>query len=99
MRDRACEHAYEAMSGVLTPRCRVRREAVKPYESARDCHHGQPSRTRPATKQTAPATAQNVLPVIDDPWIRRVVPCPIQTRPVRHNTAPRTRRTTITKKP
>jgi hypothetical protein len=28
-----------------------------------------------------------------------VVPCPIQTRPVRHNTAPRTRRTTITKEP
>jgi len=34
---------------------------------ARDWRHGQPSRKRPAATQTAPITAQNVLPVIDEP--------------------------------
>ncbi len=35
-------------------------------------------------------TAQKVLPVIDEPWMR-LVPCPIQTRPVRLSRAPTTR--------
>jgi hypothetical protein len=33
--------------------------------------HGQLSRPRPATTHAAPMTAQNVLPVIDDPLIKR----------------------------
>src|SRR3954447_20895058 len=44
----------------------------------------------PATTQTAPITAQNVLPVIDDPWMRDV-PWPIQTRPVRQSNTPTAR--------
>src|SRR5581483_6730605 len=35
-------------------------------------------------------TAQNVLPVIDEPWIRSS-PCPSQTTPVRNSNAPRIR--------
>jgi len=62
---------------------------------ARDWRHGQPSRKRPAATQTAPITAQNVLPVIDEPWMR-LVPWPIQTTPVRQSKAPTTRRTTVT---
>src|SRR4029079_1796846 len=57
--------------------------------------HGQPSRTRPATAQKAPITAQNVLPVIDEPWMR-VVPWPIQTTPVRQSRAPTRRRRMVT---
>src|SRR5262249_31972401 len=44
----------------------------------------------PVPRHTAPITAQNVLPVIDEPWIR-VVTWPIQTRPVKASKAPMTR--------
>jgi hypothetical protein len=40
--------------------------------------------------QTAPVTAQNVLPVIEDP-VNKPVPWPTQTTPVRNRRAPRTR--------
>jgi hypothetical protein len=61
----------------------------------RDWRHGQPSRKRPAATNTPPITAQNVLPVIDDPEMR-LLPWPIQTTPVRNNRAPMTRlKTTI----
>jgi hypothetical protein len=40
--------------------------------------------------QSAPTTVQNVLPVIDEPWMR-FVPWPTQTAPVRTMTAPTTR--------
>ena len=40
--------------------------------------------------QQPPTTAQNVLPVIDEPWIS-VRPWPSQTAPVRTSSAPRMR--------
>jgi hypothetical protein len=40
-------------------------------------------------------TAQNVLPVIDEPRMR-FVPWPIHTRPVRHRRAPTTRLRMVT---
>lgn len=49
----------------------------------------------PATTQTAPMTAQKVLPVIDDP-VMSVVPWPIQTTPVRERSAPTTRLAMVT---
>jgi hypothetical protein len=52
----------------------------------------------PSTTQTTPITAQNVLPVIDDPWIT-FVPWPIQTTPTRMKRSPSTRLTAITTSP
>lgn len=46
--------------------------------------------------QIAPISAQNVLPVIDEPWIR-FSPCPIQTTPVRKSSAPRILLATVTR--
>jgi hypothetical protein len=45
--------------------------------------------------QTAPVTAQNVLPVIEDPVIT-LVPWPTQTRPVKNRTAPTIRLAMVT---
>lgn len=45
--------------------------------------------------QTAPMTAQNVLPVMEDP-VNRPVPWPTQTTPVRNRTAPTTRLAMVT---
>jgi len=47
------------------------------------------------TMQTAPVTAQNVLPVIEEPVIT-FVPWPTQTAPVRNRTAPTTRLRMVT---
>src|SRR5437868_3234637 len=57
---------------------------------------GQLSRLSPPTTATAPAIAQNVLPVMDDPWMRRS-PCPIHTAPVKTSKPPSTRRTIVTR--
>lgn len=45
--------------------------------------------------QSAPTTVQNVLPVIDDPWMS-VVPCPTQTAPTRTRAAPTARLAIVT---
>ena len=61
----------------------------------RGCRHGQLSTPRPPTAQRAPTAAQNVLPVIDEPWMRSS-PCPSHTAPVTTRSAPRTRLAMVT---
>lgn len=46
--------------------------------------------------QSAPTIAQNVLPLIEDPWMSRV-PWPIQTAPTTTSTAPNTRLAIVTR--
>jgi hypothetical protein len=96
VRDRACKHASRLGANA----CRVCAEPVQDrrllrYCSACDWRHGQPSKTSPTAKQTAPVTAQKVLPVMDEPWMS-VVPWPSQTTPGRTSKAPNTRLMMIT---